>query len=484
MEKKITPSEAAPIIYKFEPNEIPRCPECNLVPAIKLFYKEELPYINYECENNHNGNLLLEDYIKKYNNYSIYKEKCEECKKNQNEVKGNFVYCSKCFKFLCYSCSITHLNNDHELINIKRYDCLCKKHSYLYDSYCLQCHKNLCTYCLKEHKFHNCVNLFVLDYSEESMKNLEEEMNNLEKKINNLDIIKEKIISQIENLKKSTELEIKLIKILLSTYQYELNYHNLNFNFIQNLKNFEIIFKSNKLDIFEKTYDEGEKYISLINSLLNIKQNTFKNNFKTINYHSDRIRHLLQLNDGRLASSSNDNSLNIYKLNTFELQISIKEHSDCIFSFNQLKDGRIITCSKDKTIKVIKLIGEESYKIQQTLKGHTNLIMKVIEIKQKELVSVSMDKTMKIWKENNNKFINIKSIDFQNSEDSYNILNLNENQFVTSSVEEKNIKFWSTENYSLIKTIDDIETDYQPQSMCLIKTDILCIGTCNSKGFF
>ena len=78
--------------------------------------------------------------------------------------------------------------------------------------------------------------------------------------------------------------------------------------------------------------------------------------------------------------------------------------------------------------------------------------MKVIEIKQKELVSVSMDKTMKIWKENNNKFINIKSIDFQNSEDSYNILNLNENQFVTSSVEEKNIKFWSTENYSLIKT--------------------------------
>ena len=66
----------------------------------------------------------------------------------------------------------------------------------------------------------------------------------------------------------------------------------------------------------------------------------------------------------------------------------------------------------------------------------------------------------------------------------YRVLDLNENQFVTSSVEEKNIKFWSTENYSLIKTIDNIETDYQPQSMCLIKTDILCIGTCNSKGFF
>ncbi len=68
------------------------------------------------------------------------------------------------------------------------------------------------------------------------MRNLEEEMKNFEIKIKNLDIIKEKIISQIEQLKKSTEFEVKMIQLLLSTYQYESHYHNLNFNFIQNLK--------------------------------------------------------------------------------------------------------------------------------------------------------------------------------------------------------------------------------------------------------
>ena len=79
-------------------DNITRCPDCNLISSLNLYYKEGKPSINYYCENNHKGNILLEDYMKKYNNYSILKEKCQDCNKNQNEIKVEFLYCTKCNK--------------------------------------------------------------------------------------------------------------------------------------------------------------------------------------------------------------------------------------------------------------------------------------------------------------------------------------------------------------------------------------------------
>ena len=143
--------------------------------------------------------------------------------------------------------------------------------------------------------------------------------------------------------------------------------------------------------------------------------------------------HLYKLNDGRLISCGNDGLLNIYKKDSYELQLSIKEHSSWINSFTQLNDGRIITCSYT-TMKIIKLIGEDKYQIEQTLQAHTNTVSKVIEIKENELISVSYDKTMKIWKLNNaKKFELLLTFTFQNSKSGCNILKLNKNEFVTSS---------------------------------------------------
>ncbi len=46
-------------------NYIPRCPECNLISSLELNYKESKPIINYICENNHKGNIPLEEYLQK-----------------------------------------------------------------------------------------------------------------------------------------------------------------------------------------------------------------------------------------------------------------------------------------------------------------------------------------------------------------------------------------------------------------------------------
>ena len=110
--------------------------------------------------------------------------------------------------------------------------------------------------------------------------------------------------------------------------------------------------------------NEGKKYISLNQNLPNRKSNSFTNNFKILKNHTDYILHIDKLNDGRLISCSSDSSLNIYKKDSYDLQLSIKEHSNEIRSFTELNDRRIITCSADKTMKIIKLIGEDKYQIE------------------------------------------------------------------------------------------------------------------------
>ena len=61
--EKVIPNEAAPIINKLNEDDIPRCIDCNLICSLQLNYNDGKPLINFECENNHKGNILLKDSI-------------------------------------------------------------------------------------------------------------------------------------------------------------------------------------------------------------------------------------------------------------------------------------------------------------------------------------------------------------------------------------------------------------------------------------
>ncbi len=198
-------NEAAPIINNFTPDDITRCPNCNLICSLELNYQGDQSNIRFECENKHIGNLLLKDYLQKYNKFALSKEKCKECNKNQIEIKGNMFYCPKCDKFLCYLCQIKHSVSNHNMIFIQRYDSICKLHSNSYCFYCIECKKNICIDCKIEHRLHDKINLSKFNYSKESRNKLEEDIKNIENKINNLDIIKQKIITKINKLIQSSE---------------------------------------------------------------------------------------------------------------------------------------------------------------------------------------------------------------------------------------------------------------------------------------
>ena len=480
--------EETPNINNMNFDNITRCPDCNLISSLKFYYKEGKPVINYCCENNHSGDILLDEYLKKYNNHSLLKEKCQDCNKNQNEAQGEFYYCQICKKFICDQCLLNHPSYEkHNAINIRRYDSTCKNHYNSFSFYCSDCKKNICLYCKPEHKSHKLTELSEFNYSDESKSKLEDKIKNIEKKIQDLDIIKQDIINEIEKLKKSSETEIKFFKILTHTFKCEESQNNLNYNVIQNLKNFDEIFSQNKAQIYEKVYKEGMKYISFLQNIYQSigQTNLFKNNFKTINNHSDIICHLSQLKDGRLISSSADSTLNIYKEDSFELQLSIKEHLSPICCFIQLQNDKIVTCSDDKTMNIIKLTSEDKYKLEQKLLGHNHHVLNVIEIRENELISVSLDKTMKKWEiKDDNKYECTKTITFQNSNSCCNILKLNENEFVTSSCSDKCLKFWNSNDYSNISTINNIEVEWTFRTLCMIDKDLLCVGGNNSKGFY
>ena len=475
MSKKISTESS----YKLTPDDVTRCPECNLICSLNLRFNKENNKLNiyYKCDNLHNGFINIKEYVEHYNEKSITKEKCNECQKYIKEIKGNCFYCSTCYIFLCNLCQEKHPNqNDHhDLINYIRYDALCKEHSNLYNCYCENCDKNMCIYCQGIHEKninHKIIHLFDYIFDKEEKNSFLKEIENIKIKINNLEDIKNNIIHEINEIIEINKSIIKFSKILLRSYKYQQNQKNLNYYIVQNLKSCHLM-NSSKEEKLNKVFLEGKKYISFLQDMKTIHIK----NFKILKDHSSTINYLNQLRDGRLVSCSSDKTLKIYDKFSFNLQLTIDQHLDYVYSFTELNDGRIISCSKDKTMKVIKLIGEDKYHIEQTLEGHTGEVYKIIEIKDKQLISISNDKTMKIWKLKKNRFECNNSINIQDNPSYCNILQLNDKEFVTSSSYYNNcLKFWNINNCTKISEINNIESALNFHNLCLLEDDILCVG--------
>ena len=476
------------IIYQFNEDKMPRCINCNLISCLKLKKREGKLIINYHCENEHEGEIFLQDYLIDCSKYSITKEICNECKKTQKKKDSNFFYCSKCSKFYCNFCGLNHQTNEkHIIVNINKFNTLCKIHSFLYDSYCVSCKKNICIFCQPGHKNHNIICLTEFELTKNQKYKIEKEIYDLELKIKNLEDIKKNIILEIDRIIDSNKLELKYFKFLYSSYEYECNQRNLNYYIIKNLKEIKG-FESSKKIFYEELNKHCNNFILSLQKLQDTNKdytiNNFSDNFLTLS-EKNFIGNLDVLKDGRLVSFSMENTFKIYKKDSFEVQLSITLHTGNILYIAQLNNGKIITCSEDKTMKVIKLIDEDKYQIEQILEGHSFWIFKVIEIKENELISISFDKTMKIWKLNyENKFICIQTILFQNSNSYCNILKLNDNEFVTSSCTDRCLKFWNLNNFSEIITLNNIEIEWTLKTMLLLANDILCVGGRNSKGFY
>jgi len=73
---------------KFNKNNIPRCPKCSLIPLIEIINDNNQAFINFKCENKHEGKMSLEAFIEDSKKNSIFKIKCQKCQKEPDDKKN------------------------------------------------------------------------------------------------------------------------------------------------------------------------------------------------------------------------------------------------------------------------------------------------------------------------------------------------------------------------------------------------------------
>ena len=170
--------------------------------------------------------------------------------------------------------------------------------------------------------------------------------------------------------------------------------------------------------ILVNSYFKGNKTISDIISL-NTKLNIYKHiddingssvidyftcfgfyqfeDIKTISNHNTTENSLLMLEDGKIASCSNNGYLSIYDSKS-DSCLKIKAHHQIVSSLCQLEDGNIVTCSKDKAIKIWNIRENTNASIFMIYSGHDDYIAKVIVLSNNRFASCGYDSKIMIWK--------------------------------------------------------------------------------------
>ncbi len=460
----------------FNPNNIPRCPFCNIICSINLLNEKGISIIEYECEENHKGKETLTSFLKKSRKHSIYKEQCYEC--NQNQEEGiSFFICSQCKYFICEKCLCHHNDGiNHIPFIISKFDSICCVHSNLYSYYCKNCKMNLCVLCKDDHIGHDLIELSKLKITSEEKKDILKNISDVESIVKNIEELKNEFIKFISAYQDSNLIEIKFLKYLFDTYEYNEMRNNMNYNIYNNLKSCNNKFKLTRLKTFDQVYNKLLENVSL---LKDIQQGCIK----TINDNKEWISHLELLKDGRIASSSGDGTIKIYKNdNSFNLDLIINEHNEAVNYFTQLINEKIITCSSDKTIKIIKLNESNSYNIEETLTEHSSSVDKILSPDEEFLISLSKGGEMKFWltNETNSNFYCDRTITFQSQTSNCDGLILNQNEFVTLSLKDKILNFYNIgdsgedgDKISSINNIDCIGWDI----LCILdNNNILCVG--------
>ena len=299
---------------------IKRCNQCYKIPLIKsqlqFNKKDNIFYINYNCENGHTGEINLEDYLNNNNNL-ITKIDCFECKKKQENDYLNFYYCISCKQILCNNCIYNHSFSLHRIIAFSRFDSTCLEHSQSFTNYCKHCNKNICDECLNAHQNHYKISLSQIIISDQKLEEIIKYRNDIIK----IKQIKDEIIEELGNekqIKKINDIYYGQLNLLysfcnnlLNIYNSEKQLDNYNYEIIENLK----IFEKNDF-LFEEPfpsftpcnniYEKSEIFISYYKQKFNIIDNNISN---ILNYHLDTVNQIILLKDGRIASCSNDKSI-------------------------------------------------------------------------------------------------------------------------------------------------------------------------------
>ena len=395
--------ENEPIIYT--------CDKCPFSILINFFEQNSDVYIYYRCQNNTYNNHgesveKLDNFFQKYKNKNKLIFKCCKCNNNNNNNNSNFFYCYVCDKTYCESDKELHTQQKgHVLLDINQINIKCVKHNKNLAFYDKKTKQNNCSECRVNNasNYKNISNIKISEYENKinEKKNLLMEIKKYCEEIDyNLTKINNEFKKNFEIFFKNNNILMKLADDIILNYKkckqenhltYEsiknvknlVNFKQIDFNFIKNLNVFEKINYFNEYSkkinfcIFKSKLDsdiiQNNLNIKVSSDYFNNENNIFNlNNYKIrkIEAHKKKISSLIILQDKRLCSASDDETIKIFNpKNNFSNDITITNlHNNVIYGVIQIKDGRLISFSLNR-ICLIELIGEKNYKCVQTING-------------------------------------------------------------------------------------------------------------------
>ena len=192
-----------------------------------------------------------------------------------------------------------------------------------------------------------------------------------------------------------------------------------------------------------------------------------------INVLKGKCNHLINLKKDLICSSSSDFTIKIIKLienNTqFELIQNLNLHKGSVNMTILSKKGNLISCSNDKTIIIWKYENDK-YIFNCKLEGYNDFINSIFELNNNDIISLSSDGYLKIWEKVKDKFVCIYT-ELLEKPLYQNILDLDNFLFISIN------RTIYLKNLNNIKKTDIISFDYKIISMkkLLNNNIILCL---------
>lgn len=177
---------------------------------------------------------------------------------------------------------------------------------------------------------------------------------------------------------------------------------------------------------------------------------------KTIDSHTDWINCIWLLRDGRIASCSDDYSIKIHNISTYQCEATITVHSS-IFYVSQLNDGCIVSACSDNAIRVWKLIYDK-YTLVKRIPAHNDWVLKVNQISNDRMISCSNDFSVKIWM-SKEPYELITTLQ-QHSSSINSVIELKNKIYLVSISEDHKAFFWDNSTYECKKILENIRCNY------------------------
>ena len=211
------------------------------------------------------------------------------------------------------------------------------------------------------------------------------------------------------------------------------------------LFNQDILLDLSEIKSKKEDYNKIDTLLDILDNSKRTKQLVLTTDVFTkkrkINSHSKEVNSLLLLQDNRIASCSEDNTIRIFNPSKFYKCEKIIENTSPVISICQMDNGTIVS-AMDNDSNSIK-IGEQIWS------GiHNDLVNKIITLSNNRIASCSEDKIITIMMKNpNNKILAIIKSLFGHRDSVVSILYIREKEMLISGSTDELLLFWDMETY-------------------------------------